>query len=402
MKYDFTTALVRRGHDSAAEDLVGSGAPNAATAPKEGFDYIPMAVADMGFKTCPAIVERIKERLEHPIFGYYRPRQEFFDGILNWQKDRYGVELTQDCIGYEHGVHGGNVTALRVLARQGDRILIHTPIYASFLRNLKDLGYNAVCSPLIQDENGVYRMNFEDMEEKIIANKIHVLLFCSPYNPLGRVWERWELEKMMELCKKHDVYVISDEIWADFVFSGHKHIPLPSISEDAKNRTIAMYAPSKTFNLAGLQGAYHVIYNKWIRDRVMKESSLTHYNSMNVLSMHALIGAYKPEGHVWVDELRETIGKNVDYAYDYFTTKVEGISVMKPQGTYMLYLDLEEYCKKTGKTLDEVLIAGADHGVLWQDGRPFHRPYAIRLNLAVPFCMLEDAIARLDKYVFGA
>ena len=123
---------------------------------------------------------------------------------------------------------------------------------------------------------------------------------------------------------------------------------------------------------------------------------------MNVLSMHALIGAYKPEGHVWVDELRETIGKNVDYAYDYFTTKVEGISVMKPQGTYMLYLDLEEYCKKTGKTLDEVLIAGADHGVLWQDGRPFHRPYAIRLNLAVPFCMLEDAIARLDKYVFGA
>ena len=402
MKYDFTTALVRRGHDSAAEDMVGSGAPNAATAPKEGFDYIPMAVADMGFKTCPAIVERIKERLEHPIFGYYRPRQEFFDGILNWQKDRYGVELTQDCIGYEHGVHGGNVTALRVLARQGDRILIHTPIYASFLRNLKDLGYNAVCSPLIQDENGVYRMNFEDMEEKIIANKIHVLLFCSPYNPLGRVWERWELEKMMELCKKHDVYVISDEIWADFAFSGHKHIPLPSISEDAKYRTIAMYAPSKTFNLAGLVGSYHVIHNKYLRDRFEREAALTHYNKMNLFSMYAFIGAYSAEGREWVDELVQVIEGNSKYATKYIREHFEGVSVPEAQGTYVIFLDCTEWCKKHGKTLDELIHAGWDVGVGWQDGRGFGGECHIRMNLAQPSHRVEQAFDRLTKYVFNA
>ena len=138
-------------------------------------------------------------------------------------------------------------------------------------------------------------MDFEDMEKKIVKNRIHAAVFCSPHNPCGRVWERWEIEKAMELYKKYDVFVISDEIWSDLILEGHKHIPTQSVSEDARNRTVAMYAPSKTFNLAGLVGSYHIIYNTWLRERVLKESSLSHYNAMNVLSMHALVGAYKPE-----------------------------------------------------------------------------------------------------------
>ena len=158
--------------------------------------------------------------------------------------------------------------------------------------------------------------------------------FCAaPHNPCGRVWERWELEKAMELFKKYNVFVVSDEIWSDIILSGHKHIPTQSISEDARQRTAAMYAPSKTFNLAGLIGSYHIVYNDWWRDRINKESSLCHYNSMNVLSMHALIGAYKPEGYEWADELREVLTGNVDFACDYIAQHFEGVKVAKPEGT---------------------------------------------------------------------
>ena len=175
-------------------------------------------------------------------------------------------------------------------------MLVHSPTYIGFTMSLKNNGYNIVHSDLVLDDKGVWRMDFEDMERKIVENKIHAAIMCSPHNPCGRVWEKWELEKAMELFKKHDVYVVSDEIWSDIILADNKHIPTQSVSEDARNRTVAMYAPSKTFNLAGLIGSYHIVYNSWIRERMEKESSLCHYNEMNVLSMYALIGAYKKEG----------------------------------------------------------------------------------------------------------
>ena len=243
-------------------------------------------------------------------------------------------------------------------------------------------------------------MDFEDMEKKILENNIHTKIFCSPHNPCGRVWERWELEKAMELFAKHDVYVVSDEIWSDLTLSDYQHIPTQMISEDAKNRTIAIYAPSKTFNLAGLIGSYHIIYNKRLRDRMDKETSLSHYNSMNVLSMHALIGAYKQEGHEWVDELKQVLTKNVDYAYDYIMQHFDGVEVMKPQGTYMLFLDCTRWCDKHGKTIEDVLRAGWEVGVAWQDGRAFHGMCHIRMNLALPRSKVQEAFERLRKYVF--
>lgn len=218
----------------------------------------------------------------------------------------------------------------------------------------------------------------------------------------GCVWERWEIEKAMELYKKYDVFVISDEIWSDLILEGHKHIPTQSVSEDARNRTVAMYAPSKTFNLAGLVGSYHIIYNTWLRERVLKESSLSHYNAMNVLSMHALVGAYKPEGYEWLDELRQVLTGNVEFACRYIQDHFEGIEVSKPEGTYMLFLDCTKWCEKHGKTIDELQRAGVEVGVIWQDGRPFHGPCHIRMNLALPFSRVQEAFERLDRYVFHA
>jgi len=402
MKYDFTSIMERKGHDAIAYDALGAIPGFSPEPPKEGFDVIPMWIADMNFPVVPTITETLMERIQHPAYGYFHARKEYTDAIMDWHTKRNGItDLKPEYIGYENGVLGGVISALNVLCSKGDSVLFHSPTYTGFTSSLTNNGYKMVHSPLVLDENNVYRMDFADMEEKIVNNNIHAAVFCSPHNPCGRVWERWELEKAMELFKKHDVYVISDEIWSDIIRPGHKHIPMQSISEDAKMRTVGVYAPSKTFNLAGLVGSYHIIYNKWLRDRIRKESSLGHYNSMNVLSMYALIGAYKEEGHIWADELCQTIASNVDFACDYIQKHFDGVEVSKPQGTYMLFVDCTKWCETHGKTIEDVEKAAWDVGVAVQDGKMFHGPCHIRMNLALPLSRVQEAFERLDKYVFN-
>lgn len=395
MKYDFTSIIDRQGKDAIAVD-------SPPGKPKEGFDLIPMWVADMNFATAPSIVQAISDRLAHPLFGYFAPRPEYYDAIINWQKVRNGVEgLLPEHIGYANGVLGGVVAAVNVMASRGDNILIHAPTYTGFTGVLTGNGYHLIHSQLVQDEQGIYRMDFEDMEKKIVQHNIHCTVFCNPHNPCGRVWEPWEIEKAMELFKKHDVYVVSDEIWSDLILPGYKHTPTQSVSEDARMRTVAMYAPSKTFSLAGLVGSYQIIYNKWLRDRVNKEAGLSHYNNMNVLSMYALMGAYQPEGQQWLDELCQVLGENVDYACDYIHQHFEGVEVSKPQGTYMLWLDCTKWCASHGKSIADVIQTCYDVGVAISDGRGFHGPFHMRLNLALPMSRLREAMDRLDKYVFN-
>ena len=394
MKYDFTSIIDRRGRDSIAVDM-------SPEAPKEGFDVIPMWVADMNFPTVPTIQEAIIERAKHPMFGYFKPSTEYFDSIIKWQEARNGVTgLTAEHIGYENGVLGCVVSAINAFSAPGDCVLLHSPTYIGFTSSLENNGRKIIHSDLVQDEAGIWRMDYEDMEEKLKKYKIHVAIFCSPHNPCGRVWEREEIEKAMEIYKRNDCVVISDEIWSDIILYNNKHIPTQSISEDARNRTIAVYAPSKTFNLAGLVGAYHIIYGNYLRDRIDAQSSKAHYNEVNVLSVHTLIGAYKPEGSLWLEELRQVLAENVDYACDHIINNYRGIKFSKPQGTYMLYLDCEEWCKEHNMSLEQLYKAGTDVGVMWQDGRPFNRPYAIRINLALPKSKVIEAFERLDKYVF--
>ena len=400
MQFDFTTVLNRQGKDALAVDAIGEN--GMFPAPREGFDIIPMWIADMNFPVVPSIQKAISERLQHPAFGYFKPRQEYFDAIIRWQKVHNGVEgLLPEHIGYENGVLGGVVSALNALCSRGDKVLIHSPTYIGFTFTLKDNGYEIVHSPLKQDDQGIWRMDFEDMEKKLVEQKIHAAVFCTPHNPTGRVWEKWEIEQAMELFKKHDVWVISDEIWSDLTLYGHRHIPTQSVSEDAKMRTVALYAPSKTFSLAGLVGSYDIIYNSWLRDRCRKESGLSHYNSMNVLSMYGLIGAYAEEGNQWLLQLRKVLEGNVDFACDYIQKHFDGVTISRPQGTYMLFLDCEQWCKKTGKTVEELMKAGWDVGVYWQDGRAFHGPYHIRMNLALPLSRVQEAFQRLDAHVFN-
>lgn len=401
----FTEIIDRTGKDSIAADVAsaiagGSLGPTDAVV-REGFDPIPMWVADMSFATAPCVLRALRERIDHPCFGYFEAPQRYYDAVIAWHERRNGVHgMRPEHIAYENGVLGGVASSLAVLCSRGDKVLVHAPTYVGFTKTLKNAGYDLVASQLVPDEDGVWRMDFDDMERKIIENDIHAAIFCSPHNPTGRVWERWEIERAMEIFRIHDVYVVSDEIWSDLLLDGHVHIPTQSVSEDACNRTVALYAPSKTFNLAGLVGSYRVVYNDWLRARLDKEESLSHYNSQNVLSMHALLGAYSDEGMAWVDELTCVLSENARIAYEFFSA-LPGVSVARPQGTYMLFVDCSGWCRGHDVSIDDVLRSGVEVGVLWQDGRPFGGEATIRMNLALPTSRLHEALHRLDEHVLS-
>ncbi len=394
MKYDFTTILNRHGKDAIAVDSI----PIKSASVDPQYSIIPMWVADMNYPVFKGIQDQIIQRVNEPHFGYFNLPQAYYDAIRYWQKEVHHVDVDQEAIGYENGVLGILASALHAFTSPGEKILIQSPTYIGFSHCVEDNGRIIVHSPLIRERN--WEIDYEDLENKIKDNNIHFVVFCSPHNPTGRVWKREEIERFMAICKKYDCIVFSDEIWSDIVRNENLHIPTQSINEDAKNRTIAAYAPSKTFNLAGLVGSYHIIYNKYLRDRVNKEASLAYYNSANVLSVHALIGALCPDGKEWVKELNDVIAQNVDYAVDFIQTHFEGIKVTKPEGTYMLYLDCTDYLNTHNIDMDTLLKKGVHYGVLWQDGRPFENPNTIRLNLALPFSLVKEAFDRLNEFVF--
>ena len=355
----------------------------------------------MSFVTAPPVMEALYKRLEMPNFGYFPLPKAYFDHIIRWQRRRNGVEgLLPEHIGYENGVLGGVSAALQAFTAPGEKILVHSPTYVGFTHTFEDTGRVAVHSPLKRDEAGVWRMDYEDMDRKLKEHGIHMAIFCSPHNPCGRVWERWEIEKAMEVYAANDCLVISDEIWSDIIMPGHRHIPTQSVSADARERTIAFYAPSKTFSLAGLVGSYHIIYNKYLRDRVVNQSRLSHYNDCNVLSVHALIGAFSPEGAEWTDEMIAVVDDNLGYACDFISAHFPGVQVMRPQGTYMLFLDCGDWCRQHGVSIRELQARGVRCGVIWQNGEAFFHPDSIRMNFALPHSLAVEAMDRLKKYVF--
>lgn len=397
MIYDakfFDEVFERRGHDATKWDY--------PLFVKDNKDIVPMWVADMDFRTPDCIVDAMAKRLEHHAFGYFKIPQAYFDGIAKWQKERYGVDgVTADQVDYQNGVLGGVSSFVEAYSLPGDWILLNDTCYTGFQSTIANRGRNIVYSPVKETADG-WALDIEDMEKKIIEKKPPIMIFCNPHNPTGHVWSKEEMIAVVELCDKYGMLICSDEIWADFQTGGHKHVPLHTCCPRAKEIVFSMYAPSKTFNLAGLVGSYHVIFNKYLRERMDKVASLSHYNSINVMSMHALVGAYSETGREWVDELLEVLSSNVNYAYDYICKNFKGVKLAKPEGTYMLYLDCEEWCKEHNMSMDDLLKAGVAVGVIWQDGRPFNRPFAIRVNLAVPHSRVIDAMDRLDKYVFNA
>ena len=396
MTYDFETVLDRRGRDSVAADIVPWDVK-----PDEGFDPIPMWIADMAYPVAPPVLDAMRRRLDTPTLGYFRLSDEYFDSILSWQRRRNGVEgLEREHIGYENGVLGGVSSAVQAFTAPGEKILVHSPTYVGFTHTIDTLGRVLVHSPLRRDEQGIWRMDYADMDAKIKADGIHLAILCSPHNPSGRVWEREELEAAMAVFRKNNCLVISDEIWSDIVMPGYKHLPTQSLGEDARARTLAFYAPSKTFSLAGLVGSYHIVYNKYLRERLERQSAQSGYNSCSVLSMHALIGAYSPAGEEWAEQMIRAVEGNFACACGFIEENFPGVRVMRPQGTYMLFLDCHDFCASHGVSIGELQRRGVRAGVVWQNGEDFVWPETIRLNLALPLSRLQEAMERLKTYAF--
>ncbi len=389
MKYDFDKKWDRIGKDSSKWDK--------PTADHGTTDIVPMWVADMDFATAPSVIDALKERIEHPIFGYFILSDRYFNAIINWHKTRFGNDtLKKEYIAYQNSVLGGVASCISAFTQPGDQILCNATTYTGFTNTVKGLGRQLCLSELVQDKDGIFRLDLEDMEKKIVENKIGLYIFCSPHNPTGRVWDKEEIEAVVDLCYKHKVILLADEIWADFTPSGKKHIPTVTVSDKAKEITMAMYAPSKTFNLAGLVGSYSVIYNEYIRNRVAKVASMPHYNQNNVLSCTALIGAYEG-GAEWVDELNAYIRGNQEYVYNYITEHFKGVKTYIPEGTYLMWLD----CSGCGMDIQEVLDRMNACGVIVNDGRTFNGKTHIRMNLACPRSQCEEAMRRFDQYVFN-
>ncbi len=366
------------------------GSPQYTDVPKE--DVIPMWVADMDFETAPSVIEALKERIEHPILGYSVLNERYVNAIAAWQKDHYGTEgIKEEHILYQNSVLGGLCSAISVYTQPGDWILTGQATYIGFQGSINNLGRKVAFSPLTKDENGIYRMDFEDMEKQIVEKCIPMMIFCSPHNPTGRVWEKWEIEKVVEICDKHNVFLFSDEIWADFMTDpASKHIPTQSVSERAKEISIAAYAPSKTFNLAGLIGSYTICYNPVINARIKRQGESTHYNNANVLSLAACTGAYEGGGE-YVDELMPYLRKNQEYIVNFFNSR-KGIDAYLPQGTYLLWVDIAE----CGKDVDTVIDELKKVGVIVNDGRPFQGPTHLRINVACPYDSVVEACRRME------
>jgi cystathionine beta-lyase len=331
MKYDFTTVLDRRGRDSIAADWI----PIPGVTVREGFDAIPLWVADMSFPTAPPILEAMRRRLEFPSLGYFPLPQEYYDAIIGWQRRRNGVEgLEKEHIGYENGVLGGVSAAIRMLTAPGEEILLHAPTYVGFTHVLKNVGRVAVHSDLKPDEIGIWRMDYEDMERAFRDEGIRFMLLCNPHNPVGRVWRREELQKAVDIANRYGVIVLCDEIHGEFALD-RKLTRVYSL--DNVDNVVSFNAPTKAFNIAGLRTSTVIVRNPELREKIAHVIGLSHAGP-NIFGMVAQRAAFE-HGDEWMDAVLEYIRENRDYAVEYIEKNIPKIKTCAQEGTYVMWLD---------------------------------------------------------------
>lgn len=358
-------------------------------------DVLPMWVADMDFQAPPEVNEALLKRVEHGIYGYTVVDKEVKDTIVNWVKTRHDWEINQEWLSFSKGVVTSLHMAIRAFTDKNDKVLIQTPVYTPFYKVIEAHDREIVTNSLINQDN-YYTIDFEDFEEKLKSG-VKAFILCSPHNPVGRVWKKDELEEMARLCLKHNVLIISDEIHADLVFSGNKHIPIASLSEEIAANTITCMAPSKTFNLAGLEVSYVITTDKEKRNKLIKEfENQGHGNGLNMMANTALEASYK-HGGPWLDELLHVIESHKDYVTEQLESHTN-LKAIRSEGTYLLWIDCSAL-NLDAKQLKEFMIqeakiglnAGIDYG---KEGETF-----MRMNLACPRETIEEGVKRIIQAV---
>lgn len=388
MPVDFDTVPNRRGTNCFKYDFAREmGMPE---------DVLPLWVADMDFPTAPAVLERLHALAEHGIFGYTGVKDAYFSAVYNWYAQRFGWETQRSWLVTTPGVVFAIAIAIRAFTQKGDAILIQQPVYYPFADKITENDRQLVVNPLIL-KNGRYEMDFADMERKIADNHVKMLLLCSPHNPVGRVWTKEELLRVGEICQKHGVLVVSDEIHADFTYAGHTHRVFASVKSEFADFTITCTAPSKTFNLAGLQNSNIFIPNRQLRHAYKKELSACGCGGTNCMGMAACQAAYEA-GADWLEQLKQYLAGNLAYVRQFLHEKLPDIALIEPEGTYLVWLDL----RKLGLTEQQqrqLIVQDAklwlDTGTLFgQGGEGFER-----INIACPRATIEQAMQRLERAV---
>lgn len=388
MPVDFDTVPNRRGTNCFKYDFAREmGMPE---------DVLPLWVADMDFPTAPAVLERLHALAEHGIFGYTGVKDAYFSAVHNWYAQRFGWETQRSWLVTTPGVVFAIAIAIRAFTQKGDAILIQQPVYYPFANKVTENDRQLVVNPLVL-KNGRYEMDFADMERKIVDYHVKMLLLCSPHNPVGRVWTKEELLRVGEICQKHGVLVVSDEIHADFTYAGHTHRVFASVKSEFADFTITCTAPSKTFNLAGLQNSNIFIPNRQLRHAYKKELSACGCGGTNCMGMAACQAAYEA-GADWLEQLKQYLAGNLAYIRQFLREKLPEIALIEPEGTYLVWLDL----RKLGLTEQQqrqLIVQDAklwlDAGTLFgQGGEGFER-----INIACPRTTIEQAMQRLEHAV---
>lgn len=388
MAYNFDEIIPRKGTNSLKYDFAEKrGKPK---------DILPMWVADMDFQVPKVISERLIELGSHGIFGYSDTGKQYFNAVANWMETYHNWIVKEDWLVKTPGVVFAIAMAIRALSKEGDAVLIQQPVYYPFSEMVLNNNRRLISNNLIY-EDGKYTIDFEDFECKIIEEKVKLFILCNPHNPVGRVWTKEELIRLGDICLKHHVVVVSDEIHQDFIYEGYKHEVFMNLKKAYEDITITCTAPSKTFNLAGLQISNIFIANQEMKRKIKREMSKVGYSQLNIAGIVACEAAYT-EGREWLEELKSYITDNLNFLRDFLVTYIPQIKLIEPEGTYLVWIDfrglgLNEHERQ--KLIVEKANLWLDSGTMFGSvGEGFER-----INIACPRTILQQALEQLLRSI---
>ena len=387
--YNFDKIINRKGTNCLKYDFaVERGKPA---------EVLPLWVADMDFQVSEEITKSLHAAVEHGIYGYTQPKDPYYNAIMNWMKKNHQWETKREWIVKTPGVVFALSAAVKAFTKPGDAVLIQNPVYYPFTNIIRDNDRRVIDNTLVTEGKSQYSIDYEDFERKIVQENIKLFILCNPHNPVGRVWTREELQYLGEICLRHHVIVVSDEIHNDFVYPGYEHTVFANVDPRFAEFTVTCTAPSKTFNLAGLQISNIFIPNETLREAFQKEIDKTGYDEPNALGAVACEAAYRG-GQEWLDQLRAYLLENLNFLRAYLQEKIPQIHLVEPEGTYLVWLDCSEL-GISGKELDQFIVEKAG---LWLDGGAMFGPSGAdfqRVNIACPRATLELALDKLKAAV---
>lgn len=384
-KYDFDEVIDRRGTDCIKHDLLGPFFGSE--------DVLPVWVADMDFRVPDFIMDAIRKRLEHEVLGYTYRSEGFFQSVVDWVKRRHNWTIDREWVTFSPGVVSAITASVLANTEPGDKVIVQPPVYFPFFESVRGVKRRLVENPL-KLENGRYFFDLDDLESKI-DSKARMMLLCSPHNPGGMVWKRQELEALSKICDKHGIMMVSDEIHADLLFESQVHTPYAMVSESAAQNSIVCMAPSKTFNVAGLSSSVVIIPNPEIRKKFDKLMQTLHISMGNIPGTVALEAAYT-HGDEWLSQMMKYVQGNYDFLEDYFAKNLPLVNVMKPEATFLVWLDFRAYGMKD-KQLNKFIVEHARTGL--NNGGRFGTggDGFMRINIGCPRSILAEALDRLRE-----